>query len=665
MPNRRDFLAASATMFAAPLVASGVAEAKDAQKPPAKRGEFERLRDDLFRWTDTCNVYVIKDGDAALLIDLGDGTVLERLAEIGVTRIEWVLFTHHHREQCQGYPELKKWAPKIAVPQAERAFFENPTAFRKIRPANNDSFSVNGASFVRPPIRPIPVDHAFKKMDEFAWRGREFLCIDTPGNSPGGMSYLWRRGERWTAFSGDVMVGDARMHNWFDTEWDYGFAEGLWVLFNSAASLEQYRLEMLLPSHGSAIPEPSATLKTYSEKLQRLLPLYLRGWRIESFGAGKRFGAGADQDPVSRPTAVPHVWQVSPHLYKFKGPNVWVNFTLLLADSGHGLVVDCGLFERDFLEKSLQLIRQKLGLKKIDAVVVTHMHGDHFLDAPYLREKWGAEIWTMDRVVPACQEPNRFDYCAQIPAYGKDFESLSFDRVFKDGATFQWEGFDLTTDWMPGQTEFALCLHGMIDGRRVAFTGDNIFGNPADPTQTGHECIVARNSCMFEEGYLYAAQFLKKLQPDLLIGGHSWVMDKPAGFIDRYLQWALDAREAFRGLSTDEDYRMMFDPYWVRADPYRLTLSKDAAGTAKLHIRNFRSRAQTYRIAVHAPDGLTVQPALLEGAVAAESTIAVPFQVRTQAANRQDVQIVAFDVELDGQRYGEWFDMMVISAKTS
>ena len=34
---------------------------------------------------------------------------------------------------------------------------------------------------------------------------------------------------------------------------------------------------------------------------------------------------------------------------------------------------------------------------------------------------------------------------------------------------------------MPGQTEFALCLHGQIDGRKVAFTGDNIFGDPDDP----------------------------------------------------------------------------------------------------------------------------------------------------------------------------------------
>jgi len=54
---------------------------------------------DLFAWSDTCNVYVLRDGDAALLIDLGDASVLGHLAEIGVKRVEWVLFTSHHRAQ--------------------------------------------------------------------------------------------------------------------------------------------------------------------------------------------------------------------------------------------------------------------------------------------------------------------------------------------------------------------------------------------------------------------------------------------------------------------------------------------------------------------------------------------------------------------------------------
>ena len=42
-----------------------------------------KMYPNLFIWADTCNVYVLRDGDTALLIDLGDGSVLDHLAEIG------------------------------------------------------------------------------------------------------------------------------------------------------------------------------------------------------------------------------------------------------------------------------------------------------------------------------------------------------------------------------------------------------------------------------------------------------------------------------------------------------------------------------------------------------------------------------------------------------
>src|SRR3982751_165566 len=87
---------------------------------------IEQLRPNLYRYTDTCNVYVLKDGDAALLIDLGDGGVLDHLASIGVKRVEWVLFTHHHREQCQGATGLKATGAKIACSTIERPLFEKP-----------------------------------------------------------------------------------------------------------------------------------------------------------------------------------------------------------------------------------------------------------------------------------------------------------------------------------------------------------------------------------------------------------------------------------------------------------------------------------------------------------------------------------------------------------
>ena len=613
---------------------------------------FREIQPDLFAWSDACNVYAFRKGDAAILFDLGDGSVLGGLKDIGVSRVEWVLFTHHHREQCQGAPLLKEWNPKIAAPEAERAFFERPSDFRKMKPALGDAFSVYGSSFVRPPLQPIKLDRGFKTMDDFSWNGHGFWCVDTRGNSPGSMSYLLKRGERWIAISGDVMLDGAKLHNWFDTEWDYGYAAGLYAIHNAASMLERYEPALLLPSHGPEVKEPADQLKKYQAKLKRLAKVYLRGYDLNSFAA-------ADQDNLSKPSAVPHIWQVTPHLYKFKGPNYWPNFHMILADNGHALVVDCGLFEKAFLDKAITSMKERLGLKQIDAVVVTHMHGDHCLEAVHMRETWGAKLWTLDLVNDKCQFPERFDYAAPIQSYGGTAAPFAFDRLFKNGETFQWEGFSFTVDWMPGQTEFALCMHGEIDGRRVAFTGDNIFASTLDPNQTGHEAVVAHNSGILEDGYLYAANYLHGLQPDLILGGHSWVLDRPEGLIERYRKCILELRESFQDLSIDSDYRYTFDPYWVRADPYRLTANAGASAECAIHVRNFRETAQKHRIIVRTPEGISAQPQILEGEVPSETTRRFPLKLSVAPGVKDGVYIVSFDTALDGKRYGEWFDLML------
>jgi glyoxylase-like metal-dependent hydrolase (beta-lactamase superfamily II) len=614
--------------------------------------KFTQVTKDIYLFPDICNVYVIKSGELGLLIDLGTGEVLDHLKEIGINKIEWVLFTHHHREQTQGYPRLKNTGAKVAVPEVEKALFETPLNFRKMAPALSDAFTVHGASYVRPGITPIKVDKTFAKMDDFTWQGIELWCVETAGNSPGSLSYITKKEGEWIAFTGDLMLQGSKLHTWFDTEWDYGFSKGIYALYNSLGQLEGYPLKKMLPSHGPIIENPLPQLQALRNTLREFNKLYLRGWEVSTF-------AGADQDRVSQPTTVPHVWQVTKHLFKFRGPEFWPNFHMILADNGHALVVDCGLFKKEFLDKSIALMKERLGLKQIDVVLVTHMHGDHCLEAPHLRDIHGAKIWTMTRVVAPVSRPLHFDYCAQVNTYGKGIDSIAFDKVFQEGDTFTWEGFKLTVDWMPGQTEFALCLHGIIDGKKVAFTGDNIFGSSSDPSQNGHEAVVARNSCILEEGYIYAAKYLKKLQPDLLLGGHSWAIAEPAKLIDRYLADALKLKEYFEKLSFEKDYRWMYDPYWVHMEPYRVVLGKNNAAEARLVMRNFESAPISMKVEIILPEGFKAEPAIISTMVAGESTTSIPIQISCTKETVKGLHLAALDITSKGKRAGQLFDFIL------
>ena len=615
---------------------------------------LEPILPGIYLWTDTCNVYVVKEGDSSILVDLGDGSVLDALSGVGISAVEWVLLTHHHREQCGGVGRLRARFPDagIAAPEAERSLLEDPASFRKMRRTLGDKFSVYGSSYVRPPVDPIAPDRTFSDMDEFTWRSRRFVCVRTGGNSPGSMSYLLMRDGGFWAFSGDVMMDGGRMHTWYDSEWDYGFGSGIVALYNSAVLLSSYRPEVLLPSHGPIIEEPAGQLSEYRRKLETLHRRLTRGYQQGTFGYG-------DQDPVSSPTGIPHLFRVSEHLFKFKGPDFWPNFHLLLSDSGRALVVDCGLFDEAFLSRTLEAMRAEYGIEGIDAVVITHMHGDHCLNVPFLKETYGAEVWTLDRVAGPIEHPDRYDYAAQICAYGSGIESIAIDRTFRDGETVRWHEYELRFDWMPGQTPFALCLSGRIDGRLAAFTGDNIFGSSSDPGQDGHEGVIAHNGGALEEGYLYAAAYLAELAPDLILGGHSWVIPEPGGMIARFGTAARALRAAYEDLSDEPDYRYLFDPYWVRAEPYRLDLDLSIPSRFELIVRNYLDRDAEHRITVHVPEGLDVEPAVFDVSVPPGGTARVPLDISAAAGAAPGIRIVAFDVSRDGKRYGELFDMIV------
>ena len=182
------------------LLATACTTALNAAAPARFHQPDAEAFPELFAWTDTCNVYVLRDGDAALLIDLGNGSCLAHLDEIGVKRVEWILFTHHHREQCQGIDRVDRRTAKVAGPQAEQELFESPTTFRKWYPTLGDKYSVYGASYARPPRAAIPLDRALADQEEFQWRGLTIRALATPGHSPGSMSYLLSR----RATGGDV-----------------------------------------------------------------------------------------------------------------------------------------------------------------------------------------------------------------------------------------------------------------------------------------------------------------------------------------------------------------------------------------------------------------------------------------------------------------------------
>jgi len=623
------------------------------QPEKASKPAFQELQPNLFVWTDTCNVYVLKSGESALLIDMGNGSVLKQLGDIGVKQVEMILFTHHHREQCQGIDLVDRSKTKIAGPKEEQALFEMPNEFRKWYPTLGDQYTVYGASYARPPRQPIRLDQALAPNDKFTWSRTEIQCLSTPGHSPGSLSYVMRRDGKTYAFTGGVIHNGAKMTTWYDTEWDYGFAKGIDVLLASVEQLQKLPVDVAYPSHGPTIKDARDQLAKYHAKLTEFRKSYIRGYPVFEIKP-------PESDPISQPTKVPLINQVTPHLYKLSHKLPGKNFAILISDSGHGLILDAGLFPEAQLDEIILGLREHMGLKQIDAFWISHMHGDHFLLGPILKRKYGAQAWTLDRIVDKLEHPRRYDYSALVSAYKDGFDGMKIDKGFKDGESIEWEGYKIQVDWMPGQTENGCALWLEVDGKRIVFTGDNLFGNSADPKQNGHEAVVARNSAIFEEGYILGSKYVRDLKPDIVMGSHSYVMPNPAAFLQRYHDWSIQMRDMYRDLLPDKNYEYQFDPYWVSAYPYRTDLSSGEAQTINVTVRNFRDTPQEHHIVLKLPPGVTATPETLTGTVPAKDRKSYPVTLRANvAAALPGVQLVPFDITLDGQLHGELFDFLI------
>jgi glyoxylase-like metal-dependent hydrolase (beta-lactamase superfamily II) len=611
---------------------------------------FEQVAPGIHLWQDTCNVHVLKHEDSALIINLGDGSVLGHLREIGVKRVEWVLLTDHHRELCQGAPKLDRAVTKVATSEIEKEILEAPLSFRKWHPRLGDKYSVHGSSYVRPPQAPLKIDRVLADGEVFTWNGFDITSVNTPGHSPGGLSFVLKREGSTLAFTGGVMHDGTKMTNWFDTEWDYGFAKGLDALTASVQKLATLGIAMAFPSQGPVIRDAAAQFAAYEKKLADFRPDYIRGYPVNNLS--KR-----GPHPATTPTKANYIVQVTPHLYMFGPEMAGKNFAILIADSGHALLLDCGLFPKLVLERIISDMKEHLGLKQIDACWISHSHGDHFTLFPALQEH-GVKFWTMDTIADKCENPRFYDYPAMIGAYNAGFEKAKIDRILKAGDVIEWEGYKLHIDWMPGQTEFGNALWLMLDGKKVVFTGDNLFGDPSDPAQNGHECVNSRNSAIIEEGYLVAAKYLQKLQPDIIMGAHGVLMTEPKDFIERYHDWALRAIRKYKDLLPDKDYEYGYDPYWVSAYPYRVDVAQPAE--VSITVRNFRDTPQEHRVVLHPPPGLKAEPAVLEGSVGPKSRESFKVKLTPDIAKLPaGVQMVPMDITLDGKRYGQLFDFII------
>lgn len=619
-----------------------------------------KLSEHLYHFDDTCNVYLLVEGAAGLLIDAGSGAVLDQLRETGVKQIEWVLHTHHHRDQCWGTPRLQEHGARVAVPEYERHLFDKAELFWQNRRTfdnyndRNTFFSVG---------QDIAVDAVLQDYESFTWRGYEFFVLPAKGHTLGSSALLVRIDGRLVAFTGDLMTQGGKLYQLHAMEYTYGSMEGVMFTLQSIQALRKRRPDMCLPAHGAAITEVGPDIDRLERRLMECVRLG-RGMRV----------AGRDSIPETTFLPAPRFIPLSRHLL---WGGVWTcsNFYVILSDSGKALFVDYGhafwphmhigpdhdgLETMRFVEHHLDELRDEYGVTSFDLVVPTHIHDDHTCGIPYLQRHHGTKCWALEEVGQVLADPAAW---ASTPCTFP--KPIRIDRWLKDGERFVWEEYEFEIHFAPGQTEFHSVYAGLIDGRKVAFTGDNYFvaevvsGGKVDmlPFQT----TVLRNS--FQLGmHRRCAEVMRRLAPELICPGHRDVLQCFKKDLDAYCDFIARKEHAFREL-VGEPADHFIDLFWARLLPYVAEVKPGQDVTYRLLVRNNLERSAEYGARLLAPPGWSVAKEFAKVFLEAGGRGEIMLIANAPKEGDQVRRLMTADIIIDGKTQGPVSEALVTVAK--
>lgn len=454
------------------------------------------LLDNLFLYEDTCNVYVIRAGKTAVLIDFGSGAVLDHLGEIGVERVSDVLMTHHHRDQCQGLQRAVDEGIRVWVPHTEQELFHSVHTHWQSREIYNnynmrqDRFSL---------LESVPIDGTLQDYATYIFGEHVFTVMPTPGHTIGSISLFVKLNDVQIAFTGDLIAAPGKVWQLSATQWTYNGAEGVASSVLSLLNLKEQQPKLILPSHGSPINEPTSAINLLVMRLLELM--HLRG-----------------QNPNLLALREKPYEAITPHI-------LWnrtsiANTYVLRSESGKALFIDFGYdFEtgmpsghdrasrRPWLY-TLPALKQQFGIQSVDVVIPTHFHDDHVAGINLLRTVESTQVWAADLFADILESPTRFD----LPCLW--YDPVLVDKRLPLETPFQWEEYTFTLYALPGHTRYAVAILFEVDGQRVLVTGDQYQGH--DGLEMNY---VYANQFQIGD-YVRSAALYQRLQPDLILTGH-------------------------------------------------------------------------------------------------------------------------------------------------
>jgi glyoxylase-like metal-dependent hydrolase (beta-lactamase superfamily II) len=580
---------------------------------------------------DTCNVYVLRDGRDAVLVDFGDGDVLDHLDEAGVERVTDILITHHHRDQLGGLRRAVDAGIRIWVPPVEEALVAHADEHWRRRRTMND-YDLREDRFI--PLASVPVTGTVAEYRTARVGAFDVYTLPTPGHTVGSVTYLVELDGRRLAFSGDLVHGDGKVWSLAATQWSYSGTEGQVATVVSLELLAEREPDVVLPSHGAPMVDPGPALARTSERVQELLDMRrLSPWDVRDM--------------------VRHPWHaITPHFLRNRAS--FANSYALVSKTGAALLFDVGYDvatgltpttergARRTLLFPLDALRREHGVERIEAVIPTHYHDDHVAGLNLLREVEGAAVWAAENVAAIIEAPERYD----LPCLW--YEPIPVDRRLPVGESFAWHEYELRIHAQPGHTMYAVAIEVEVDGKRILLIGDQ------QSNDGGRALLNYQYRNRFRpHDYVRSAELYRTVRPDILASGHWAPQEVDDAFLERLLGDGRRLEALHRELLPDD--ALGVEGFAARIEPYRAHAAAGDRVAFHVTVANPFDRDETATVRLVVPDGWQAPPEQRVDLVAHDGAV-VHFELQVGDVDGR----VAADVTVGEAKLGQQAEAHVV-----
>lgn len=533
---------------------------------------FSQLSDHLYVHHGHVNTGILRDGDRALLIDPSGTTLQTTLTELGITNIERILFTHHHRDNTADFPIPN--SVRIGVSEKEASWFAEVETFWNDPQYRWHLYNYHPHNLML--ANAIRATDTYTEGAQIAWGSASLTVLETPGHTDGSVSYLIEVDNKRFAFTGDLIYDEGQLWDLYSLQKgqqtsDYhGFLGARDELKESLEKVRQASPTALIPTHGVVMDNPDRAIDALSERLAYCYDKYV------AISALRHYFPQLFAEFEGHPGHMPiREGKPPPECLRHFG-TTW----LIISENNEAFAMDCG---SPNIIKQIQQLQADNEVSEVTQFWVTHYHDDHVNAIPEFQETFPCETITDTVVAQVITNPIGFRLPCISPAITR------VDRITQDGDSWQWNEFTMTAYHFPGQTYY----HGglLVEGHgvRMFFGGDSFTMAGIDDYCSGN-----RNLLGADVGYGKCLRLIQELKPTHIFNCH---VDPAFDFTDAELACMLDTlaerEKCYTELFPWDHANYGMDEHWVRCYPYEQEIAPGGTAQLRVEITNHSDESRT------------------------------------------------------------------------